>query len=214
MSSWCTPRAAAATMAAIRVAARIVALGGLVVYPTDTVYGLGANPFSSYAVWRVFRAKERPSNRPIPVLVSSLRAAEKIAELDDRARRLAERFWPGPLTIVVPAKPGLPSLLHAGTGRIGVRVPNHPIALKFIEAVGGAITGTSANLHRKPSPCTVQEAMKQLGCRVDIYLDGGPTPGGTPSTVVDLTTPKPRLVRRGPIPPEEIEAVLATPIEA
>ena len=198
---------------AIEEAARAVRGGGLVVYPTDTVYGLGADPLSREAVLRVYRAKERPLGRPLPVLVSGPEAAERIARVTPEARRLMERFWPGALTIVMEARPQLPEELHGGTGKVGVRMPAHPVALELIRASGGALVGTSANLHGRPSPLTAVEALEQLGSRVDLVLDAGPAPGGTPSTVVDLTTSPPRILRRGPITREEIEKVLGVEVE-
>ncbi|KSW12778.1 hypothetical protein CF15_07255 [Pyrodictium occultum] len=191
----------------------LVRAGGLVVYPTDTVYGLGADPLNPWAVLRVYQAKERPLDRPLPVLVSGPEEAEKLVAVTPEARRLMERLWPGPLTLVLEARPGVPRVLHADTGRLGVRMPNHPAALALIEASGGALVGTSANLHRGPSPRTAREALEQLGSRVDAVIDAGPAPGGTPSTVLDLTTRPPRLVRRGPVAREEIERILGGPVE-
>ncbi len=186
-------------------AARIVAQGGLVVYPTDTVYGLGTNPLDEEAVRRLFQAKRRPPGKPVPILVSSLRAAERIAVLSDVARRLAERFWPGPLTIVVPARPGLPCVVTGCTGRVGVRMPAHDVALELIEASGGVLVGTSANISGRPSPRTAEEAIRELGDRVDVVIDAGPTPGGVPSTVVQVEEDGSiRLIRRGPISLEQM----------
>jgi len=199
--------------AAVEEAARVVKEGGLVVYPTDTVYGLGADPFSREAVLRVYRAKERPLGKPLPVLVSGPEAAARLARVTPEARRLMDRFWPGALTIVLEALPGLPVELHGGTGKIGVRMPAHPVALELIRASGGALVGTSANLHSQPSPRTAEEALEQLDGRVDIVLDAGPAPGGKPSTVVDLTTQPPRILRRGPVEREEIEEALGITVE-
>lgn len=194
----------------LRGAARAAASGGLVVYPTDTLYGLGTNPLLEEALERLFRAKERPPERPVPVLGSSIEALERIVAFTPLARRLAERFWPGPLTVILPVRPGaaVPRLLHAGTGRIGVRVPGHRVALALIEEAGGLLTGTSANIHRRPPARTAAEALEQLDGRVDYVVDAGPAPLGKPSTVVDLSVEPPRLVREGAVPREEIERVL------
>ena len=190
--------------------AEVVKRGGLVVYPTDTLYGLGADPFNREAVLRVYRAKGRPLDRPLPVLVSSLEAAERLVVFTPEARRLAERFWPGALTLVLPLRgdAGVPRELHAGTGRLAVRMPGHPVALRLIEEAGGALTGTSANRHREPPPRTALEALQQLGQAVDIVIDSGPAPRGEPSTIVDLSGGEPLLIRRGAVAPEEIESVL------
>jgi len=180
--------------------------GGLVVYPTDTLYGLGADPYSRDAVLRVFHAKRRPLNRPLPVLVSSVEAAERLVVFNEAARRLAERFWPGALTLVLLLRPDapVPRELHAGTGRLGVRMPAHRVALALIEAAGGALTGTSANRHRMPPPRTAQEAIEQLNGEVDVVVDAGPAPRGEPSTIVDPTTTPPRVIREGAVPAREV----------
>ncbi len=194
----------------LRRAAEAAAAGGLVVYPTDTLYGLGTNPFLEEALERLFRVKERPPDRPVPVLGSSAEALERLVAFTPEARRLAERFWPGPLTLILPVRPGtrVPRLLHAGTGRIGVRVPGHRVALVLIEEAGGVLTGTSANIHRRPPARTAGEALEQLDGRVDYVVDAGPAPLGRPSTVVDLTAEPPRLVREGAVPRGELERVL------
>lgn len=184
--------------------------GALVVYPTDTVYGVGTSPFIGDAVRRVFQAKERPLGKPLPVLVSSVEAAERLVVVSEEARRLMERFWPGGLTLVLPLRrgSGVAEEVHAGTGRLGVRMPAHRVALRLIEAAGGALVGTSANLHGRPSPRTAAEALEQLGDRVDYIVDSGPAPGGVPSTVVDLSSGEPVLLREGAVPAEEVERVL------
>jgi len=180
--------------------------GGLVVYPTDTLYGLGADPYSRDAVLRVYRAKRRPLDRPLPVLVSSIEAAERLVVFNEAARRLAERFWPGALTLILPLRHDapVPRELHAGTGRLGVRMPAHRVALALIESAGGALTGTSANRHRMPPPRTAQEAIEQLNGEVDVVVDAGPAPHGEPSTIVDLSATPPRVIREGAVPAREV----------
>jgi L-threonylcarbamoyladenylate synthase len=205
----CSPRVVSAGDAGVRVAASVVASGGVVVYPTDTVYGVGGWPLWEYVVWRVLRAKERPPSRPVPILVGSIEDAERVAEVSDEARVLMERFWPGPLTLVLPARPVVPRVVHAGTGWVGVRMPGHEAALKLVRMAGGLLVGTSANRHRQPPPRRVVEALRQLGCRVDLYVDGGVTPGGVPSTVVRVEAGgRIELIRRGPIGLEEIMRAL------
>lgn len=188
-------------------AVRVLAAKGLVVYPTDTVYGLGANPLDLAAVERVYKVKRR-IGKPLPILVSSIQAVDRIAYIDRRALKLMEKFWPGPLTIVLRDKGVLPEKVTLGTGKVGVRMPNHRVALMLAEGIGGLIIGTSANVSGMPSPRTIDEVLKQLGDKVDLVLDAGPVKIGIPSTVIDLTEEKPRLIRRGPISYEEIIAVI------
>lgn len=189
-----------------------VRAGALVVYPTDTVYGIGTTPFDVDAVKRVFEAKKRPLGRPVPVLVSGIEAAKRLVEVTYDAEKLMRRFWPGGLTIVLRAKPAVPSIVHGGTGKVGVRMPNHKVALMLIEKSGGALVGTSANIHRRPPPKTAEEAVKQLGEHVDYVIDSGPAPEGKPSTVIDLTVSPPRIIRRGPVTREDIEDVLGVEV--
>ena len=162
----------------------IVLGGGLIVYPTDTVYGLGCDPTCESAVQRLVAAKKR-NERPIPILCSSTGQAMKLVELNETALQLARRFWPGALTIVAPLRQSLPFPIHQGTRTLGVRVPNLPLCIALIEACGGWLTGTSANLSGSPSARTVTEASNQLGDSVDLILDGGNL-GGQESTVVNV----------------------------
>jgi len=180
----------------------------LVIYPTETVYGLGADACSDGAVTKVFGAKRRLLKNPIPIAVNSFEMARKIAESTPVAEKLFEKFLPGPLMLVLSAKPKISELVTAGTGKVGVRVPDHPVALKLIDFVGGPITATSANLSGKPAPCVLEEALEQVGRNVAIVLDAGKCKLGVPSTVVDLTSGRPRILREGPIPAEKIKKVL------
>jgi len=180
---------------------------GLVVYPTDTVYGLGANPLDAEAVRKVYWAKRRVG-KPLPILVSSIDAVKRIAYVDEAALRLMERFWPGPLTIVLRAKDVIPKEVTLGTGKVGVRMPNHKVALMLAERLNGLIIGTSANISGKPSPKTIEEVIEQLGDRVDLILDAGPARIGIPSAVVDLTGNRLRIIREGPISYSELLSVV------
>ncbi|RLG73958.1 MAG: threonylcarbamoyl-AMP synthase [Thermoprotei archaeon] len=180
---------------------------GLVVYPTDTVYGLGANPLDAEAVRKVYWAKRRVG-KPLPILVSSIDAVKRIAYVDEAALRLMERFWPGPLTIVLRARDIIPKEVTLGTGKVGVRMPNHKVALMLAEGLNGLIIGTSANISGKPSPKTIEEVIEQLGDRVDLILDAGPARMGIPSTVVDLTGNRLRIIREGPISYNELLSVV------
>lgn len=178
-------------------AAGVVAQGGLIVYPTDTVYGLGCDPFSEKAVRRLFEAKSRAA-KPIPVLCSTLQKATELVELNKMGIALARDHWPGALTIVGPLKRRMPSLLTQGTGNLGVRVPAHTLCLKLISACGGWLTGTSANLSGQPSARTAQEAGAQLGDSVEIILDGGSLLGKE-STIALIVGDKVTILRGGPV---------------
>lgn len=186
----------------IKRAARIVVNGGLVIYPTDTVYGLGANPFNIDAVNRAIAVKQR-SWKPMPLLISSLEAAKKLVYIDDLALSLMEAFWPGPLTIVLPKKSMVPDVVTAGLDSLGIRMPNHPVALKLIELCGGQILGTSANISGCPPPTTASEAVFQIGERVDLIIDSGRCPLGFSSTVISLVEGV-RIVREGAIKAESL----------
>jgi L-threonylcarbamoyladenylate synthase len=181
-------------------AARCLRAGGLVAFPTETFYGLGADALDARAVAGIFRAKGRPADKPLLVLVDSIAMAEAVAaEIPPRARRLMARHWPGPLTLILPARPALPPALTASTGTIGLRIPGHAVASALVRAVGRPVTAPSANPHGGPSPRTAEDVLAGLGDRVDLVLDGGPTAGGPASTLLDLTGLRPRLVRPGAV---------------
>ncbi|CBE68453.1 conserved protein of unknown function [Candidatus Methylomirabilis oxygeniifera] len=190
-------------------AASVLRSGGLVAFPTDTLYALGADASNPLAVERVFEAKGRSLIKPIPLLVADLTMAiQLVGELPEAAVRLAERWWPGPLTLVVTAPRTVCALLTAETGRIGLRVPDSAVALALIRQFGGPVTGTSANRSGQKDPMNAYEVLHQLGDQVDLVLDGGPVVGGSPSTVIDVTTDPPIIMREGPIRQEEILSVL------
>jgi L-threonylcarbamoyladenylate synthase len=192
-----------ATIDNIRAASKIVKNGGVIVYPTDTVYGLGCDPFNVRAVKRVFKVKgER--EKPLPVLGSDIRYIQRIAKLQGRARKIAYKFWPGPITIIIPKKPALPNIVTCNLDSVGVRIPNHTVAIRLISLSGGLLIGTSANKTGEKSPKTAREAAKQLNEEIDVILDGGPAPLGLDSNVIDLTLRKPEMLREGPIKLEEI----------
>jgi L-threonylcarbamoyladenylate synthase len=181
----------------ITAAAEIVRGGGVVAYPTDTVYGLGCDPFSAGAVARLVEAKERDS-KPVPVLCSARGAALKLVELGPLGLELARRYWPGALTIVAPLKREVPELLDQGSGWLGVRIPDDQTALGLARSCGGAITGTSANLSGRPSSRTAGEVAGSLGDRIDAILDGGPRTGKE-STVVRVNGTAVEVLRRGAV---------------
>jgi L-threonylcarbamoyladenylate synthase len=169
----------------------------LVVYPTDTVYGLGCDPFDDAAVARLFEAKAR-SEKPIPILCEDLKKAEELVDLSAFALRLAKEFWPGALTIVGPARVGLPFQVNQGSGEVGVRVPAHAFCHDLILACGGVLAGTSANLSGRPPCRTAREALKAMEGVVDLILDGG-TCSGKESTVVRVRGNRTEVLRRGAI---------------
>ena len=182
--------------------------GGLVAFPTETVYGLGANALSEEAVSRIYAAKGRPWASPLIVHVSDEAMARSVtAEWPDAAHRLAERYWPGPLTMIVKKAPMVPDLVTAGLDSVGVRVPSHPVALELIHQAGVPIAAPSANRFGEISPTTAEHVRASLGDRVDLILDGGPTQVGIESTVVSLRRNMPAILRPGMITQAELERV-------
>jgi L-threonylcarbamoyladenylate synthase len=195
--------------AVILEAAELLKRGRLVAFPTETVYGLGANALDAEAVGRIYAAKGRPDYNPLIVHVADAEGARAVASAwPDRAQALADRFWPGPLTIVLPKRPNVPDGVTAGLPSVAVRVPSHPIARALIEAAGIPVAAPSANRSMALSPTTAQHVANSLGDRVDLILDGGPTTVGIESTVVDLTGETPRILRPGMISAPEIERVI------
>ena len=188
---------------ALHRALEILHNGGLVAFPTDTVYGLGALAFDGAAVESIYAAKDRPVEKAIPVLLGSADDLTKVADyVPEMALTLAARYWPGPLTLVVPKHPDLPEAVSAAP-TVGVRVPDHAAARALLQAAG-PLAATSANLSGQPSPSTAEEVLAQLGGRIPLILDGGKTAGGIPSTVVDCLGAEPKILREGPISSLEI----------
>ena len=185
--------------------------GGIVAFPTDTVYGVGADVRQPEAIAALYEVKERPLSKAIPVLLARAEDLCSVArEVPKSAWRLAEQFWPGALTLVVRRSPSLPSILTAEGPTVAVRVPDHPVVRALIEGLGAPLAATSANISGQPSSVTADDVLAQLGGRIALILDGGPCPGGRSSTVVDLTTTPPRVLRPGPISAEQIRAALST----
>ena len=188
---------------AITSALEILYSGGLVAFPTDTVYGVGALAFDGKAVESIYTAKERPVEKAIPVLIGDREDLSKVAEeIPLFAARLIARFWPGPLTVLVPKKPALPEVVSANPA-VGVRVPDHEVARALLR-LSGPLAVTSANRSSQPSPTTAQEVLQQLGGRIALILDGGRTPGGIPSTLVDCTGSEIQVLREGPITKDQL----------
>jgi len=182
--------------------------GGVIAFPTDTSYGLGADPFNDAAVRQIFAIKGRPETKPILLLVNSMEMAGRVAALSDRATALAGRFWPGPLTMILPARESVPSVVTAGTGTVGIRWGDAAFAQRLIGAFDRPITATSANRAGMPSTITASEVRKQLGDSIDMIIDGGTLPSRGGSTLLDLTAVPARLLREGPIAEAELSDVL------
>lgn len=177
-----------------------LAAGGVIAYPTDTFYGLGVDPKNAAAVRKLFLIKDRLPDQPILLLLPHAGGVRDwAASLPPKAEKLMQQYWPGPLTLVFRARAEVVPELTAGTGTIGLRVPGNELTREFLEFLDMALTGTSANLSGGPSPQTAEEAAAALGDRVDLILDGGPTTGGKPSTVVDVTQNCLRVVREGAV---------------
>jgi L-threonylcarbamoyladenylate synthase len=195
---------------AITRALKVLRSGGLVAFPTDTVYGVGALVFDGKAVESIYAAKDRPVEKAIPVLLGDAADVERVGtDIPSIARRLADRFWPGPLTILIPKRPDLPQAVST-TSTVGVRVPDDEVARALLRAAG-PMAVTSANISGAQSPSTAQEVYKQLGSRIPLILDGGRTPGGVPSTLVDCTTPELKVLREGPIALDSLRSALHNP---
>jgi L-threonylcarbamoyladenylate synthase len=189
-------------------AVEILKNGGIVAFPTDTVYGLGGDVFNVKAAERIYKVKQRPSNMPLPVLLAdSAGLANITADVPEIAWCLIKRFWPGGLTLVLPKKESLPDIITAGGDKVAVRIPDHAVPLNLIRGLGSPLIGTSANISREPNPLTAAEVEQQLGGKVDMIIDAGRCPGGLESTVVDVAGKAPLILRRGIISEEEIKKV-------
>lgn len=198
----------AADPTALQQAFDLIRAGEPVAFPTDTVYGIGVLAFEASAIEKLFTIKEREISKAIPILVGSPEALELVTvEINEIALRLAQRFWPGPLTLIAPRHPALPPNIAPSHPTIGVRMPDHPIALALLRMTG-PLAVTSANISGGANTCTAQEVLDQLEGRLPLILDGGPTPGGLPSTVVDCTGSHPLILRSGPISMQDMQSAL------
>jgi L-threonylcarbamoyladenylate synthase len=187
----------------------VLSQNGLLAVPTDTFYGLAAHPFQAAALSRLFTLKARAPAKPVLVLVDGeARLLQVVREVPAVAARLMARFWPGPLTLIFPGQPGLHPLLTGGTGTIGVRQPRQDLTCRLIAALGHPITGTSANRGGRPPLVRAAAVDREFGGQVDLILDAGPCPGGAPSTIVDVSSSPPRLVRAGAIPPAALAEII------
>lgn len=181
--------------------------GDLVVYPTDTLYGIGADPFNENSVKKVFIAKDRPFDIPLTIAVSNEKMMESVAVLNDNARKLIRKFLPGPLTIMLTKKPSIPDILSSGSNQVGIRIPDHPFALRLIDRFG-PITATSANIHSHPDPTDASISQKDLKGRVQICVDCGRSKYSAPSTIVDVSDGEVEVIRKGVISQEQIKDAL------
>jgi L-threonylcarbamoyladenylate synthase len=194
-------------------AAELLRAGRLVAFPTETVYGLGANALDENAVRRIFEAKGRPHSSPLIVHVASIAMARELAlDWPDRAERLARKFWPGPLTLILPKRPHVPDLVTASLPSLGLRIPAHPLAQALLEAAQIPVAAPSANRFTELSPTTAEHVREGLGSRVDMILDGGPCTVGIESTVLSLVAGVPRILRPGMISQTQIEEIIG-PVE-
>ena len=194
---------------ALEEAVRAVVDGGVIALPTDTLYGLGADPFRPDAVARVFAVKGRVAERALPLIAADTdQVADHLGTLPELAGRLASRFWPGPLTLLLAAPAALAPAVSGGTGTVGVRVPSHAVARALCRACDSPLTATSANLSGAGPSADPDEVERTLGDRIDLLVDAGTTPGGPPSTIVDATGASPRLVREGAIAWQDVQACL------
>lgn len=193
---------------AIKSAATVLSAGGLVAFPTETVYGLGANGLDGRAVSSIFQAKGRPSDNPLILHFGDIQDVSKVAIVDERAMGIMDSFWPGPLTLVLPAKDNVPKEVTAGLKTVGVRMPSHPVALALLQACDFPVAAPSANASGRPSPTDADTVASDLGDKVDMILDGGATDLGLESTVLDVTGERPVLLRPGGFPVEALVELL------
>ncbi|HPU00429.1 MAG: threonylcarbamoyl-AMP synthase [Firmicutes bacterium] len=197
----------------VLVAARLIRRGGLVAFPTETVYGLGAAATDRSAVKKIFKAKGRPADNPLIVHVAGLdQVKESAASLPPGALHLMKRFWPGPLSLVLPRSDKIPPEVSAGLPTVAVRMPAHPVALSLIRAAGVPIAAPSANRSGRPSPTSLRHVLEDLAGKIDAVIDGGPCQVGLESTVLDLSGSHPLILRPGAITREQLEAVLGVPV--
>ncbi len=182
---------------------------GLIAYPTETFYALGADALNQAALARLFELKGRSKEKVLSVIVASrAMLAELAAEIPEEADRLADRFWPGPLTLILKAKPGLPQGIVSAKGAIAARISSHPVAHHLVKILGSPLTATSANLTGQKAPTQADQVIESFGHKIDLILDAGPTRGGKGSTLIDVTGESPRILRPGAISKEAIWAVL------
>lgn len=181
--------------------------GEVIIYPTDTLYALGADIYNEAAVKKIFMIKRRPSSIPLPIAVPSMKAIETVAYMNESARKICKRFLPGPITIILKKRPSVPDILTSGSDTIALRIPDHPIALRLLQRYG-PLTATSANLHHKKTLGIIKDILIQLDSDISVALHDGRLEG-VASTIVDLTSKKPHLTRQGSITEKELHEVIS-----
>ncbi|MEE2656199.1 MAG: L-threonylcarbamoyladenylate synthase [Chloroflexota bacterium] len=197
----------------IKSAIEVLRRGGVVAYPTDTLFGLGADALNEAAVERVFEIKGRPQGMPLPLLIGDPEQLKMVADIvTESAWKFATAFWPGGLTLVVPVGPNVPALVTARGWKVAVRLPDHPIPRELARGLGRPITGTSANRTGGPEPSTAELVQKQLHNTIDMILKGGAAPAGRSSTVIDITSDQPRVLRHGVVSVEQLERIYGGPV--
>ena len=180
--------------------------GKVIIYPTDTLYALGADIYNENAVRNIFKIKQRPSKIPLPIAVPSIQAIETVAYINEAARKISKKFLPGSLTVILKKKPSVPKIITSGFDTIAIRIPRHPIALQLLRRYG-PLTATSANLHHKKTPGVIKDILIQLDTHIPVSLHDGRL-DGVPSTIVDLSSKKPHIVRQGSVTEKELLAVI------
>jgi len=195
---------------ALAQAVAVLRAGGVVAFPTDTVYGVGAHAYQPGAVARLYTAKVRPEGKAIPLLLGDAADIERVSrDLPRLTQRLMDAFWPGALTLVVPRNPGLPDIVTAGGPTVAVRLPDHPLPRALARALGAPLAATSANLSGQAEAASAADVLAQLDGRIDLLLDGGHCAGGIASTVLDLTVQPPAILRQGALNPGLLQRLLA-----
>jgi L-threonylcarbamoyladenylate synthase len=183
--------------------------GQPIAFPTDTVYGIGAHAFLQEGVARLYAAKGRPTHQPIPLLLPDVAAVEAVCiDIPPLVWQLAERFWPGGLSLILRRAPSVPDIVTAGGPTVAVRVPDHPLVRELCQQLDAPLAATSANRHGQPPPITADGVESELGGRIPLLLDGGLCPGGVASTILDLTVSPPAILREGPVPADQLATVL------
>lgn len=203
----CEPKLGPESMAVLEEAAEILKSGGLVVYPTETVYGIGACVFDQVAIKKLYKAKDRPFDMPLSVAVHDKNAVSTVAEMNPRLEKLVDAFMPGPLTVITKKNRIVPDIVTSMSQKVGIRIPDHPVARELARLVG-PIVATSANKHSNPDATNVPDALRDLGDEVDLYIDCGPSPTGKPSTIVWMDGDEIEIIRQGEITHEQIIEVL------
>ncbi len=196
----------------IRQSCDVLSHGGVIVYPTDTLYGLGADARNEDSIKRLFMLKKRPAHKPLPILVESITMAKKYAFIDEKQERILKKLWPGATTIIFEKKQAVSSLISGGRETVGLRMPDSPFCLRLIHELGGPITGTSANISGEAGSTSLVPIIEQFTAHSrfpDLIIDAGTLPDSPPSTIIDCSSPHPKILRIGPVSAEKLKEILA-----